>query len=385
MIRPLALILLFALSAACERSPAPGHESAQSAPASEPTVPALSPEQASQFSLTLWQRAGDSLVEFTQACNIAHASNLAFLEAPTDTHLQAAQERWQSLHEQWLGTAPVTALADTSPDLFAELSDTLAAIDAYPIAAGYLDAVQGYPFSGIVNDITLDINRTNLREQHGLTSSYEASLGLHVLEFLLFGEQGERQAGDYTKATAGTDSLDAHDRPENRRRELLRLVSRLLCDDASELAQRWQSPGSESARIYNRLPPDSRLQLWRRALVHAFASTEVSASHCEFASNCPTNPLLAEGVRRFIQGSNNGAAIPLIGDINRLSEQLHTLAQLPLTEPTDAEQTEQALLEAIIDTLSADPQTPGQTPLSDSSSRQSPDEPGDPAPDPAAE
>ena len=123
-------------------------------------------------------------------------------------------------------------------------------INHWPIVPGYLDYVNGYPDSGIVHDINVNLDSTALREQHGAFDVSEVTLGFHVLEFLLWGSPNTqsqlRPADDFIEI----DALSASQRESgysleqlsnNRRRQLLTIISNILLEDFSELESLWSN------------------------------------------------------------------------------------------------------------------------------------------------
>lgn len=120
-------------------------------------------------------------------------------------------------------------------------------INHWPIVPGYIDYVNGYPDSGIVHDINVVLNRESLREQHGTFDVSEVTLGFHVIEFLLWGNDivsGFRSASDYEpievlsqeQAELGyaLDQLG-----NNRRRLLLTIVTDTLLEDFNSVQALW--------------------------------------------------------------------------------------------------------------------------------------------------
>ena len=137
------------------------------------------------------------------------SSVIALLNAPGPALKTSAQERWQAAHRAWMAYR-----------LFVTDDQLAQRLDAWPIQPGFIDSIDGYPDSGIVNDETLMLSRETLIEQHGITDYGEASLGLHPMEFMLF----ER---DVAQFVAGNDVND-------RRRKLLGLLSTILLEDIGE-------------------------------------------------------------------------------------------------------------------------------------------------------
>ena len=129
-------------------------------------------------------------------------------------------------------------------------------INHWPILPGYVDYVGTYSNSGIVNDITVNIDIPTLREQHGAFDLAEASLGFHVLEFLIWGEnlkrQAERPASDYFVITELNASeieggFELDQLSNNRRRQMLLLNTQALLSDFNSSREIW-SLGSETFR-----------------------------------------------------------------------------------------------------------------------------------------
>lgn len=250
---------------------------------------------------SVWELGLQSLIQTEQSSRNLSAQLDLFLAEPTATGLTQLRQEWRNCHQQWQHHAPWMALARSQPRHFATLNRHYFSIDASDLQPGYLDAVQGYPFTGIVNDISIVLTADNLRQQHGLTDHREVSLGFHALEFLLWGEQGERPFNDFTAITdisaeQNAAGLTTSDLPNNRRRTLLRLTTQLLADDLQRLRQDWQNPLSATSRSYLQLPPPRRLEILRHTLrellalelpdqLLQFAGSDQSTHHNQFAGD----------------------------------------------------------------------------------------------------
>ncbi len=120
-------------------------------------------------------------------------------------------------------------------------------INHWPIIPGYIDYVNGYPDSGIVNDINVNLDVDSLREQHGTFDISEVTLGFHVIEFLLWGydtDSGPRPAADFdavleltSEQTESGYSLDQLS--NNRRRLFLSVAIDTLVEDFRALQSLW--------------------------------------------------------------------------------------------------------------------------------------------------
>ncbi|MCE2030402.1 imelysin family protein [Sessilibacter corallicola] len=186
----------------------------------------------------------------------------AFYNTPSEQTLEQLKTAWVNAHTEFSKTAPVFSLAHASPDLFYSLRQWQNLLDAHPVQPGYLDSFDVYTHSGIVNDTLLSINAETIRNQHQLTHSDEIALGFHAIEFLVWGENSNRDLSLFI--AEGNDS-SAAEKPENRRRELIRLLSLLLLDDFQLLKSQWQKSTQQQL---SRLSPLSQAQLWKQAITH---------------------------------------------------------------------------------------------------------------------
>lgn len=265
-----ALIVLL-LTLVCGRQSAIANESltavadtnADIRDAANSTAPSENAGSIANATLSLWDLGQHSLINSEQALRTFSAQTDIFLNEPSAEGLAQVQQEWRNSHEQWQQQLLWITLANKHAETFAELKLRYFAIDARDLQPGYLDAVQDYPFSGIVNDISILLNADNLRQQHGLTDNSEVSLGFHALELLLWGEQGQRQFSDFQAIAAITSEQNAAglttvDLANNRRRTLLRLIGQLLADDIQRLRQDWQNPQSVISQSYLRLAPPQR-------------------------------------------------------------------------------------------------------------------------------
>lgn len=267
----LALVALLALALnGCDSGEPPESDEP------EPTPPAATPQAPAEPGLAeateaVWAQGEQWLAEADDVCQAQHRAIEALLEAPDNKTLTEAREAWHQCHNAWHRLEPLLSLSDSNPGLFGALAKRGFDIHAHPIQPGYLDSIEGYPYSGIVNDISLSLSASELRRQHGLTDHSDVALGLHALEFLLWGQAGERPVADFTHQESAEDPKRAEELtedqlPRNRRRTLLRLTSQLLQDDLGALHTDWTNPRSALAAPYHRLPAASRIPLLRDAL-----------------------------------------------------------------------------------------------------------------------
>lgn len=218
--------------------------------------------------------------------SLAHASEKAlqldqrlsaFLQQPDSAQLVQVQSAWRDAYDAYLATLIYAYIPVNDPAEWRQKGidyrSTRALLDSWPIEGGYIDHVPGYPFSGIVNDLTLELNETTLQDQHGFSDPSYASLGYHPIEFMLWGANGDRQPSDFVarennapvvmpsegQATAiqGSPSNPASDNPHasqtqiptptpmpvqnhNRRRQYVQLLSGQLMEHLQRLVRRWE-------------------------------------------------------------------------------------------------------------------------------------------------
>jgi len=208
------------------------------------------------------------------------------LNDPSQQSLNEARTQWHSALNSYERTAftryllrVATQGTDAEQPLSIALSDLEYLINAWPILPGYLDYLPNYPQSGIVNDITLPLDESSIRDQHRKFDSAEATLGFHVIEFLLWGSANPispssadsaaattyfltRPFEDFidigpalgiTREDSGTQRTDSelenteelpYQNNNPRRRELLSLTTTLLQQDVNELVQLGQQSSS---------------------------------------------------------------------------------------------------------------------------------------------
>ena len=111
-----------------------------------------------------------------------------FMEHTNAETLAAVRAAWLSAHNAYEQTTLYRKLFE----LFAEESAVLQLtghqyfIDHWPIYAGYIDYLDSYPGSGLVNDMTVALTPESARAQHGLFDLHEVTLGFHSVYWQMF-------------------------------------------------------------------------------------------------------------------------------------------------------------------------------------------------------
>ena len=146
----------------------------------------------------------------------------AFLKVPDSQSMGILQATWRSAHQAYIGSQ-IGLFADSPAK-----SRLVFALDSWPVQPGFIDDIQGYPESGIINDMTIEITVATLRRQHGITDSEEVCLGYHAIEYLVF----QRPLDDFII----TEPQPSPDSRVVRRRQLLKLMVAEIIQDLTEVA-----------------------------------------------------------------------------------------------------------------------------------------------------
>jgi len=232
--------LLLGLSA-CE--PAPQNEKTKP----ETSAPSTPRSSIKLLNETLWESGDETIEAFIVGAGKLQTAVQALLEQPDADTLKRGQAAWQSAVLDYQALFFIQQLAFARPTLFSALADLDFLLAAHPIQPGYLDYYGDYRYSGLVHDIHITLDRTNLSKQHGLTDREDVVLGLYAIEYMLFGEQGKRPAADYMPVTTLSRThlengyKDISETPNNRRRQLLRLQAAMLLESSKTFLSQWQS------------------------------------------------------------------------------------------------------------------------------------------------
>ena len=214
--------------------------SAMPAGAATPTVSAVavvSPDTVVRHYATLVHATYSDTLAATQAMQTAIA---AFVKAPSAEGLTEARTRWLAAREFYGQTeafrfygGPVDD--DNGPE---------GRMNAWPMDEAYVDAVEGKPKSGLINNPKFKITKANLAKFNERGGEENISTGWHAIEFLLWGQdRSETGPGD----RAYTDFLDGQTPNADRRRQYLSVSTALLVDDLSAITAQW-APNAKNYR-----------------------------------------------------------------------------------------------------------------------------------------
>ena len=266
---PLLLLVLTTLVfTGCERKTTTPVATPTASPSSLSADPAIG-----AATIGLWQTAARQLQDCGDGSQTLRNQIGALLADPTEQSLADARQAWHQTHNRLLAFSVFFAIADSAPGLFGELTAHRYHLDGQPIQPGFIDYFDVYQQSGIVNDMAMTLSAEALRNQHGITDNTDISIGFHAMEYLLWGERGQRPVEDFapiTTLTAEQEQMDLRtvDLSNNRRRIYLQLLAELLVDDCAKLHQHWLDQNRELYQNYHGLQTGSQLQLWQTALTH---------------------------------------------------------------------------------------------------------------------
>lgn len=320
----------------------PKPESNGAVPSAPPPKPAVISEP------RLWPLGDQMLSTSAMAAEQLSAAIEQLMYAPDADSLLQAQQHWHTAVAEFEAFYPFTRLGLAAPQQLGELTRFQYNIAAWPIQPGYLDSYGEHAISGLVFDVGIPLSTSSLREQHGLTASEDVALGFYALQFLLFGEEGERGPTLFLPITELHDThreqgyAAAEELPRNRRRTLMRLQSQLIANDIAQLRSWWEAKGPSSAAGYfNSLPLSAREQLIQQAAVlmlseHLVAISDASQPDAMFGKNPLTQAqLLAVRIMNQLHGWQQVTALltPESDQRTRLTQQaitaLATIADLP--------------------------------------------------------
>ncbi|MEX0618243.1 MAG: imelysin family protein [Pseudohongiellaceae bacterium] len=206
-----------------------------------------------------------------------HQGLLGFLDNPDEPGLEQLRQLWLTAHRSYTATAlhryflqRLAATSSEAASIETRLNELHYRVNYWPILPGYLDYVYNYPDSGLIFDLSVPLSENSLRSQHGVFDLSEVTTGFHVLEFLLWGTNNApgmlRSSADFlAESELSTEQLTAGmqvaDLENNRRRELLRIVSQILLQDTNAISEIWLQQRGDLERVLAGLGRDHVLLL----------------------------------------------------------------------------------------------------------------------------
>lgn len=166
----------------------------------------------------------------------------ALIASPSAANMEAARQAWLDAREPYLQTevyrfyeGPIDNAEDGPEGL----------INAWPLDEVYIDAVEGRPTAGVINDASVEITPAMLESLNEAGGEKNIATGYHAVEFLLWGQD---LSADGPGARPFTDYDPAGETPNAARRGLyLSTVSELLVGHLEGVRDAW-APGAANYR-----------------------------------------------------------------------------------------------------------------------------------------
>ena len=262
-------LLALVLTLSCENK-----QEATNQNSNEAKALVYSPKRLEQASSRLQADAETALKTISEEYKKLETSIKHFLETPNKETKIAVQANWIAFaitKRKYFYPAQLTLAAPTQ---FEPRGNLYYQISAFPILPGFIDSFGEYTFSGLVNDISLPINRESIINQHGATDTEEVILGIYAMEYLLFGEALTRKHEDFfqidhisdeQKELGLTSTLEI---PNNRRRKLLLLQLEILSENLKSLTTQWSSKET-ALRGWKKLDEANQVELAKQSLKNA--------------------------------------------------------------------------------------------------------------------
>jgi putative iron-regulated protein len=183
-----------------------------------------------------------------RTAKILHTDVEAFVVAPSAQTLDKARASWKSARTVYGQTealrfygGPIDSGEGGAPE---------SQINPWPLDENFIDAVEGAPNAGMINDASMPLTKELLVSNNGATGEKNLTLGWHAIEFLLWGQDvsatgpGDRPYTDFLK-TGGTLQN------QERRAQYLTLATSILIDDLESVAKQWNlaDPDSYGAKM----------------------------------------------------------------------------------------------------------------------------------------
>ena len=206
---------------------------------------------AKEIILEYVEQIGVDLIQAGIEIEMLQSSIVMLTAQATNENLSLSKKTWLDAHSAY----ELTTLHRYFAMQLLEEQNSLALmqiqyqVNHWPIVPGYIDYVNGYSDSGIVHDINVNLDANSLREQHGTFDISEVTLGFHVIEFLLWGDDNDavpRPADEFDAVLELTpieteSGYSLEQLSSNRRRVFLSIATDTLVKDFQALQSLWLS------------------------------------------------------------------------------------------------------------------------------------------------
>lgn len=234
--RFVSLALLVSLALASCQAPAnqPVSGSSPSPVASASGTPVTQAAVVGHYAELVYASYSDSL----STARTMQTAIKALLDSPSQANLEAAKAAWIKARVPYAQTegyrfysGPIDA--EDGPE---------GHLNAWPLDEFYIDAVEGQPNAGIINQTSQYpvLSEELLRDLNEKGGDKNISAGYHAIEFLLWGQDLTVDAGAGQRPY--TDYVKGQGQNAERRAQYLNLVTEMLVKDLESLVTAW-APG----------------------------------------------------------------------------------------------------------------------------------------------
>ena len=286
----------------------------------------LNPElssSAKEIILEYVEQIGTDLLQAEIEIEILQSSIVILTGQANNENLSLSKQAWLNAHSTYEITTlhryfAMQLLGEQKSSALMQLQYQ---INHWPIIPGYIDYVNGYPDSGIVHDINVNLDAGSLREQHGTFDISEVTLGFHVIEFLLWGSGSHtdpRPPEDFDAVLELTPEETEsgyllEQLSNNRRRLFLSIATDTLVKDFRALQSLWLS---EEPSIRRRIESTSGTEL---IVILAESMSAMLRGELLVRSLYPMlNGSFFEGIQSPYSRSTQNAVSSLLSGLERL-------------------------------------------------------------------
>lgn len=166
-----------------------------------------------------------------------------FIDSPSDAQFQLVKESWLAARTPYGQTEAFRFASGPIDD--ADGPEGL--LNAWPLDEAYIDYVEGNSTTGIINDLSVNIEKAILEGLNEQGGEENISIGYHAIEFLLWGQDdvntalktaGNRPFTDFVIGTGGTATN------QERRGVYLKVCADLLVEHLKLMVDEWAVGGT---------------------------------------------------------------------------------------------------------------------------------------------
>ena len=167
-----------------------------------------------------------------------------FVDNPSQAKLDEAKQSWLNAREPY-GLTEAFRFSNGPID---DVDGPEGLLNAWPMDETYIDYVEGNTTSGIINDVSVNIEATILESLNEEGGEKNISIGYHAIEFLLWGQDDANTALQTPGSRPYTDYVVGGTADnQSRRGEYLKVCVDLLIDHLKLMVDEWKVGGTYSS------------------------------------------------------------------------------------------------------------------------------------------